>query len=65
MGHANAEVEIGFGHLTGAFLPQNISKAREIFNRRAAKGNPRAQAVRDLYFLFRNKINYFLTFCNA
>lgn len=45
MGHANAEVEIGFGHLTGAFLPQNVAKAREIFHRHAAKGNPRAQAV--------------------
>jgi len=45
MGHADAEVEIGFAHLMGAYLPLQISKAREIFEKHAASGNPRAQAV--------------------
>ena len=45
LGHVDAEVEIGFAHLMGAFLPLQISKARKIFEKHAASGNPRAQAV--------------------
>ena len=45
LGHTDAEVEIGFAHLVGVYLPQEIRKSREIFEKHSALGNPRAQAV--------------------
>ena len=44
VGHVEAEVEIGFGHLIGAYLPHQIAKTKEIFTNHAMNGNPRAQA---------------------
>nr|CAB3265948.1 protein sel-1 homolog 1-like [Phallusia mammillata] len=49
-GHANADVEIAFGLLSGIYMPMDLQGSKRIFEKHAEHGNPKAQA--GLAFLY-------------
>lgn len=44
-GHQKALEKVGYGMLFGDYMNQNINKAKEIFEKLAVEGSPRAQTV--------------------
>ena len=45
LNHKKAKEMVAFGHLFGDYLPQNITRAQELFVERAGQGSPTAQMV--------------------
>lgn len=43
LNHKKAKEMVAFGHLFGDYLPQNITRAQELFVERAGQGSPTAQ----------------------
>lgn len=44
--HSEAQAHLAFGYFLGDYLPQNISKAREMFEDLSQRGSPKGQLVR-------------------
>ena len=44
-GHQKALEKVGYGMLFGDYMNQNINKAKEIFEKLAVEGSPKAQTV--------------------
>lgn len=44
-GHQKSLEKVGYGMLFGDYMNQNINKAKEIFEKLAVEGSPRAQTV--------------------
>lgn len=44
-GHQKALEKVGYGMLLGDYMNQNINKAKEIFEKLAVEGSPKAQTV--------------------
>lgn len=44
-GHQKALEKVGYGMLFGDYTNQNINKAKEIFEKLAVEGSPKAQTV--------------------
>lgn len=44
-GHQKALEKVGYGMLFGDYMNQNIVKAKEIFEKLAVEGSPKAQTV--------------------
>lgn len=45
MGHAKAMEKVAYAMLFGDYLPQSIPQAKEIFEKLALEGSPKAQTV--------------------
>lgn len=44
-GHQKSLEKVGYGMLFGDYMNQNVNKAKEIFEKLAVEGSPRAQTV--------------------
>lgn len=45
MGHAKAMEKVAYAMLFGDYLPQDVPQAKEIFEKLALEGSPKAQTV--------------------
>lgn len=45
MGHAKAMEKVAYAMLLGDYLPQDVPQAKEIFEKLALEGSPKAQTV--------------------
>lgn len=52
LNHKKAKEYVAFGYLFGDYLPQNVTKASELFVELAEKGSPKAQMVINIDFIF-------------
>ena len=46
LNHQQAKEYVAFGYLFGDYLPQNVTKAAQLFEELASRGSPRAQMVK-------------------
>jgi len=52
MGHAKAMEKVAYAMLFGDYLPQDVPQAKEIFEKLALEGFPKAQTVIATVFIF-------------
>lgn len=64
-GHQKAMEKVAYAMLFGDYMDQNITKAKEIFEKLAIEGSPKAQTVKisfkTLMFLLRKGLKPFLS----